>query len=153
MKALGAVSLFAVLFFSGSGFASDRSQGSLSSEASRFRDDDGAKLFMRSDLTQRAWASDQAPPEEGLPEDPPACDDNYFDWGTGRDGTGYCYEFFRSGEVANQGRSLPNRFCERVSPSYYEMGRSRDGGFYCYQFSPYHVVLNQGRAVPPSFCR
>lgn len=77
----------------------------------------------------------------------------YVDWGQGRDGTGYCYEFFRNGQVANGGRPISNHACERYNPSYYDYGRGRDGYYYCYQFTPYGVVMNQGRAVPMNYCR
>ena len=77
----------------------------------------------------------------------------YVDWGRGRDGTGYCYEFFRNGQVANGGRPIPNHICERYNPSYYDYGRAQDGYYRCYQFTPYRIVMNQGRPVPDSYCR
>ncbi|NQZ00851.1 MAG: hypothetical protein HRT45_09305 [Bdellovibrionales bacterium] len=150
MKTVSRAVLLFVSLFSLSAFSADMS---LTSGQNYMGSDDGASLFNGLASTPPSERDDEFPPDEASPIDPPACEDNYFDWGQGRDGTGYCYEFYREGEIANGGRNLPNRFCEAVSPSYYQMARGRDGYLYCYQFTPYHIVMNQGRPVPQGWCR
>lgn len=76
----------------------------------------------------------------------------YFNWGQGRDGWAYCYEFNSQGYVLNGGRPVANIHCERVSPSYHNWGRGVDGWGYCYQFAPNGLVMNQGRPQPNMQC-
>jgi hypothetical protein len=84
---------------------------------------------------------------------PPPYERAYYDWGQGRDGFGYCYEWVRPGVVLNGGAAVANFLCEQVHPSYYNWGRGRNGYTYCYQWTPYHLIMNQGAAVAEYFCR
>lgn len=93
------------------------------------------------------------PPRPPRPPQPPPPGRTYFDWGVGRDGYGYCYEWIRPGIPANNGMAQPNQFCERVRPSYFDWSRAQNGRIYCFQFTPYNVMMNQGAPVPDYYCR
>lgn len=77
---------------------------------------------------------------------------SYFDWGRGRDGWGYCYEWASNGQPLNQGNPVSNYNCERGRPSYFDWGRGRDGWGYCYQYTPYRDSMNQGNPVSNYNC-
>jgi hypothetical protein len=71
---------------------------------------------------------------------------SYFDWGTGRNGYGYCYEWTNDGRVLNSGAAQPNYLCEQYRPSRFDWGRGQNGYGYCYQYTPYNIPMNEGRA-------
>ena len=77
---------------------------------------------------------------------------SYFNWGRGRDGFGYCYEWTRNGQVLNGGQPVPEHLCERRNPSYFEWARARNGWGNCYRFTPYGVVMNQGQPQSYGYC-
>jgi len=87
---------------------------------------------------------------------PPAakvtCHGSYFNWGRGRDGWGYCYEYSCSGAILNGGYPVSNGSCETTRPSYYNWGRGQNGWGYCYQWTPYGVAMNQGHPVANFSC-
>lgn len=72
------------------------------------------------------------------------CSGSYYNWGQGRDGWGYCYEWTCDGYVLNNGQPQSNYNCDYNNPSRYDWGRGRDGWGYCYQWTPYGVAMNQG---------
>lgn len=84
-----------------------------------------------------------------------------YDWGSNRQGFGYCYEFARNGKVLNGGRPVAADNCEAINPSFFDWARSVYGYGECYQFTPYGHVMNTGmaqeqdncEAVSPSFYR
>lgn len=76
----------------------------------------------------------------------------YYNWGRGRDGWGYCYEWDRYGRIRNGGWPVDNYKCERRNPSHFNWAQSRDGYTRCYQFTPYGDVMNQGRPVSTRYC-
>ena len=76
----------------------------------------------------------------------------YYDWGRGRDGTGYCYQFTNEGYVLNGGANVPESFCEAVEPSKADWARGKNGYGYCYQFTPDHLVMYQGRPQSNATC-
>lgn len=75
----------------------------------------------------------------------PSAYGSYFDWGQGRDGYGYCYEWTSNGYVLNGGQPVGNYNCESRNPSYFDWGRGRDGWAYCYRMTPNGFVMNQGQ--------
>ncbi len=77
---------------------------------------------------------------------------SYFDWGTGQNGWGYCYEWASNGEVLNGGRPVGNWLCERENPSYFYWGQAVNGWGYCYQWTPYGVAMNEGRPMANRQC-
>jgi hypothetical protein len=87
-----------------------------------------------------------------LPAPAPGAPGLFYNWGRGIDGTGYCYQFFANGVVANYGHPVPYAWCEAVQPSYFTWVRGYDGFNYCYQLTPQGLVLNQGRFVAPIYC-
>lgn len=93
----------------------------------------------------------QTPPVPS-PQPPPGHPGNYFNWGQGRDGTGYCYEFNSQGFVLNGGMPQANINCEKVSPSFANWGRANNGFGYCFQFTPYNIVMNQGHPIANQTC-
>lgn len=76
----------------------------------------------------------------------------YYEWGRGRDGSGYCYQFTSDGYVLNGGAPQPNFYCEQVHPSHSDWGRGNNGFGYCYQFTPTNIIMNQGAAIPNVQC-
>lgn len=75
-----------------------------------------------------------------------------FDWGLGRNGYGYCYEFTMDGRVLNNGQPVNPYNCERTRPSRADWGRGIDGWGYCFQMTPYGVPMNEGRSIDPFAC-
>ncbi|PIS10125.1 MAG: hypothetical protein COT73_11020 [Bdellovibrio sp. CG10_big_fil_rev_8_21_14_0_10_47_8] len=87
-----------------------------------------------------------APPQQNpVPGD-------YYDWGRGRDGSGYCYQFTAEGYVLNGGAPVENSLCEAVKPSHPDWGRGRNGYGYCYRFTPSYLVMNQGTPIHNQQC-
>lgn len=77
----------------------------------------------------------------------------HYDWGRGRDGTGYCYQFTNQGDVLNGGYPVAEANCEAVRPSKADWGWDRRTGFgYCYQFTPDNLVMYQGRPQNYDIC-
>ncbi len=76
----------------------------------------------------------------------------YYDWGRGRDGWGYCYEWNSNGVPLNGGAPVSNYYCESENPSYYYWGQGQNRWGYCYQFTPYGVAMNQGRPQGNYYC-
>ena len=70
----------------------------------------------------------------------------YYDWGQGRDGWGYCYQWNRRGDVLNGGMPVDEYNCESRRPSNFNWARSAYGWGNCYRFSPNGLVLNRGQA-------
>jgi hypothetical protein len=78
---------------------------------------------------------------------------SYFDWGRGMNGWGYCYQWTPYGVPMNEGRPVPNFYCERHRPSFYRWAQGQNGYIYCYQFTPDGYVMNEGRPVDNRYCR
>ncbi|MCO5143016.1 MAG: hypothetical protein M9962_08005 [Oligoflexia bacterium] len=72
---------------------------------------------------------------------------SYYDWGVGRNGYGYCYEYTDYGDVLNGGQPVGNYNCEYSRPSEYNWGQGRNGFGYCYQRTPYGHFMNEGQPV------
>lgn len=85
------------------------------------------------------------------PANPPSTG-AYFDWGRGRDGTGYCYQFTIHGDVLNGGMPVAENSCEALRPSKSDWARGRNGYGYCYQFTPEKLVMYQGRPQANEIC-
>lgn len=77
---------------------------------------------------------------------------SYYDWGTGKNGYGYCYQWSNSGQVLNGGSPQPNYLCEQRRQSYYMWNRAYNGYGYCYQYTPYGVPMNAGASQPNYLC-
>lgn len=76
----------------------------------------------------------------------------YYDWGMGRDRTGYCYQFTNNGAVLNGGYPVAEALCEAVNPSKANWARANNGYGNCYQFTPNNLVMYQGRPQPYEKC-
>lgn len=76
----------------------------------------------------------------------------YYDWGRGRDGTGYCYQFTSQGYVLNGGYPVDEQLCESIKPSHFNWARGQNGYGYCYQFTPDELVMQQGRPQQVEKC-
>ncbi|MEO0335829.1 MAG: hypothetical protein AAF202_05525, partial [Pseudomonadota bacterium] len=96
MRAIASALVATLCFFAFSGFAADISVPT-NDQSSLYQADQGAKLFAGLPVRLQSDQDDEI--DDEFPDDPPTCEDNYFDWGRGRDGTGYCYEFYRDGEI------------------------------------------------------
>ena len=76
----------------------------------------------------------------------------YFNWGQGRDGWGYCYQWTSSGQVLNQGMPVDKWNCEQTNPSTYNWGRGQNGWGYCYHYTPYGIAMEQGMPTSNYLC-
>lgn len=97
------------------------------------------------------------PPGELRPLNPPTYPDphrpgSYYDWGTGQNGWGYCYQWTNYGQVMNGGQAVANHLCESRNPSFFEWGTGQNGFGYCYQWTPYGVGMNMGQPVANYQC-
>lgn len=80
------------------------------------------------------------------------CSGSYYNWGRGRNGFGYCYQYACTGATLNGGQPVSNYSCEAVRPSYVDWGRGQNGWGYCYQYTPYGVSMNEGKPVSNYSC-
>lgn len=88
----------------------------------------------------------------GRVENPPQNTGAFYDWGIGRDRTGYCYQFTNQGDVLNSGHPVAESHCEAVKASHPDWARGRNGYGYCYQFTPDEIVMYQGRPQKNENC-
>lgn len=86
------------------------------------------------------------------PANPPPNTGAFYDWGMGRDRTGYCYQFTNHGDVLNGGHPVAESFCEAVKASHADWARGKNGYGYCYQFTPDELVMFQGRPQKNEIC-
>lgn len=76
----------------------------------------------------------------------------YFNWGQGRDGWGYCYQWTSNGQVLNNGMPVDNWNCEQGNPSLYNWGRGQNGWGYCYHYTPYGIAMDMGQPQSNYLC-
>jgi hypothetical protein len=101
--------------------------------------------------TDSAWNGVIPAPTMTTPP-PPHYPGYFYDWGQGRDGWGYCYQWTSSGQVLNQGMPVDNWNCEQSRPSMFNWGQAHSGWGYCYHYTPYGVPMDAGQPAPNYQC-